>query len=43
VFNTYGIDERDIEEQLANPMIIDIGLTTGNVPNLDELEDINHY
>jgi hypothetical protein len=43
VFNTFRIDERDSKEQLANPMIIDVGLTTGNIPDLDEPEGTMHF
>jgi hypothetical protein len=43
VFNTFGIDERDSKERLTNPMILDMGLTTGVVPDLDETEGAVHF
>lgn len=42
VFNSYSIDERASEQRLANPMIIDIGLATGDVPDLDQMERTVH-
>lgn len=42
VFNT-RLDERASGERLANPMIVDVGVTNVHVPDLDETNDTMHF
>ena len=42
VFNT-RVDERTSKERLTNPMIIDVGITNGHVPDLDETTGTMHF
>jgi hypothetical protein len=42
-FNTLAIDERHSQERLANPIILDYGITTVDLPDLDETKDTAHF
>jgi hypothetical protein len=42
-FNTLAIDERPSQERLANSIILDCGITTVDVPDLDETKGTTHF
>lgn len=43
VFNVFGVDDRYRAQRIANPKVLDVGVSSGCVPDLDEMEGTTHF
>ena len=43
VFNVFGIDDRERVQRITNPKVLDVGVSSGCVPDLDEMEGTTHF